>query len=175
MCGKTIHMLPQLLTVLRRRIQNKVISLPSSETPYKAFMFAKERCGYSRRANEILQERLAINPKDICIVGDPNSDNPRYLCAEKWTFIDSNKELKDILDIWNDPKAKYENATFPQVFIHAHPTWYYVGGCDELDKIAPKIESTVTSTVANTQESDLLHLLPSVTAGRRNQPTQLKF
>ena len=157
------------------RFQNRVISLPPSETPYKAFMFAKERCGYSRRANEILQERLAINPKDICIVGDPNSDNPRYLCAEKWTFIDSNKELKDILDIWNDPKAKYENATFPQVFIHAHPTWYYVGGCDELDKIAPKIESTVTSTVANTQESDLLHLLPSVTAGRRNQPTQLKF
>lgn len=172
MCGKTIHMLPQLLTVLRRRIQNKVISLPSSETPYKAFMFAKERCGYSRRANQILQKKLQIDPKDICIVGNPDSKTPGYLCAEKWTFIDANEDLEKILKIWNDPQAKYEKATFPQVFIHAHPKWYYVGGCNELDtKIAP----TVTSTVANTQESDLLHLLPSVTAGRRNQPTQLKF
>ena len=175
MCGKTIHMLPQLLTVLRMRIQNQVISLPSSETPYKAFMFAKERCVYSRRANEILQKRLQIDPKEICIVGNPNSKTPGYLCAEKWKFIDSNEELEKILKIWNDPKAKYENATFPQVFIHAHPKWYYVGGCNDLDKIAPKIESTVTPTVANTQESDLLHLLPLGREGRRNQPIQLKF
>lgn len=172
MCGKTIHMLPQLLTVLKMRFQNKVISLPSSETPYKAFMFAKEKCGYSRRANEILKERLQIDPKEICIVGNPNYDNPGYLCAEKWKFIDSNEELEKILDIWNE---KYKNATFPQVFIHAHPKWYYVGGCDELDKIAPKIESTVTPTVANTQESDLLHLLPLGREGRRTPPIQLKF
>ena len=175
MCGKTIHMFPQLLRVLKMRFQNKVISLPPSETPYKAFMFAKEDCWYSQRANEILQQRLAINPKDICIVGNPKSDNPGYLCAEKWTFIDSNKELKEILDVWNDPKAKYKTATFPQVFIHAHPKWYYVGGCKELNTLTSKIATTVTSTVANTQESDLLHLLPSVTEGRRNQPTQLKF
>ena len=101
MCGKTIHMFPQLLRVLKMRFQNKVISLPPSETPYKAFMFAKEDCWYSQRANEILQQRLAINPKDICIVGNPNSDNPGYLCAEKWTFIDSNKDL-----IWTNGRNK---------------------------------------------------------------------
>ena len=130
-------------------------------------MFAKEKCGYSRRANEILQQRLQIDTKDICIVGNPNSNDRGYLCAEKWQFINSNEELKaklvPILDIWD---AEYTNATFPQVFIHAHPRWYYVGGCDELETM---------STAANTQESDLLHLLPLGREGRRTPPTQLKF
>ena len=169
MCGKTIHMLQQLKEVLRNRISYKVISytylppLKKNDT-YKAFMFAREGCGYSQKANSILQERLKIDPKEICIV---DSKNRQYLCAEKWKFIDSDEKLQNILDIWD---INYKNATFPQVFIHAHPKWYYVGGCDDLMKM-----TTTVSTVVDTQVSDQLHLLPLAKGGRHTPPTQLKF
>lgn len=166
MCGKTIHMLPRLLTVLKKRFSYNVISLPplKKNDTYKAFMFARKGCGYSQKANRILQERLKINTKEICIV---DSNDRQYLCAEKWQFIDPDENLQSILDIWDE---KYKNATFPQVFIHAHPKWYYVGGCEDLEKM-----TTTASTVVNTQVSDQLHLLPLAKEGIRTPPTQLKF
>lgn len=180
MCGKQFHMLEKLLTVLQRRTP-KISSLPPIQPTTKVFMYAKEWCRRSREARRILVEDLDMNPDNICIL---DVEESKLICASKWMWLDNEKQTKEVNDARIKTMMKWQvfycnpsknlTATVPQIFFHFHPYWYYVGGCSELESI-PKNVASASTTVANTQESDLLHLLPSVTEGRRNQPTQLKF
>ena len=183
MCGKTIHMVEVLKPVLQNRMKFKVKKLPllKNNDTYKAFLFVKKNCGYSEAANKLLQNNLKIDAKDICLVEPMRS---RFVCAEKlykngeWVMLDKdtknlgtelNSQLQSVLGIW---QVDFKNTTFPQVFLHAHPKWHYIGGCDDLREI---ISSSSTVGDTRTQESDLLHLLPLVKEGTGTQPTQLKF
>lgn len=166
MCGTKFHMLPNLLSVIKTKtpvLQN--LSKISNKT--YVFMFAKQSCKFSKHANSILKNDLNVNPENICIV---DKESRQFLCAKTWKLIDKapiasdeNATLQQVLGIWD---LNYKNATVPQIFIHFHPTWFYVGGCMDLQKL---------STVENIQGDDLLHLLPLGKEAKYTEPTQLKF
>lgn len=140
MCGTSLHMLDGLLIVITQQTPkiNKVLIDRSS----RVFMYAKRDCGYSKKAYRLLK-RLKINLDNLTVV-DPLKK--KYICSKKWEYVDTqDEELKKVIDLWNPGER-----TFPDIYVHEHPQWKYVGGCDNL----------VSATASNTG-SDLMHLLPT--------------
>jgi len=134
MCGGVIHMLKELLPVIRTRAPKTTTLYPAN----KIFMYAKKNCWFSKRAHTHLKELGFIN---ITIV---DKNKGQFLCSDKWVYIDADGEkaeqLNTLMDVWND--SEYD--TVPQIFTHLHPQWYYVGDCETVTKFGT---------------SDMLHLI----------------
>lgn len=192
-----IHMLRQLWPVIHaqkkvstQKIQNAMRT--SGKTP-RFFMYIANWCGNSKRAFNHIQNTMLKDIKtksDYFTVVNTVKKKRQFACPEKpWTANGptlltkegdmanaNNVMLQQLLGCWDliqqNQKDCKEKRTWPQVFIHVHPHWHYVGGADDTVKLTP--------IVANTQESedgpsDLIHLLPMATKEAGNQPTQLKF
>lgn len=143
MCGKDIHMMQKLLTVVANRgplLKSVVLNRES-----RVFMIAADYCPYSKKAWNII--RTKVNSDNFTIV---DGEKGHYLCSKTFSvkkeFDDDN--LAEILKLWRPIKT--QGATYPDIYVHEHPEWYRVGGCDNL-------QSSLTI-----QHSDLLYLLPQV-------------
>ena len=169
MCGTKFHMLSKLLTAINAR-KPYLSRIPKITDKTFVFMIAKQECKYSKKALSILKDDLKISPDNISIV---EKDERLFLCAKTWQLIskkpvasEENVNLQQILGLLD---LYYKNKTVPQIFIHSHPTWYYIGGCMDL------INLMSSSTVEDTQGDDLLHLLPLVKGAQHTSPIQLRF
>ena len=143
MCGKDIHMMQKLLTVIANRGPEIKSVLLNRES--RVFMIAADYCGYSKKAWNCIKTK--INSDNFTIV---DGEKGHYLCSKtfevKKEFDDDN--LAEILKLWGPIKS--QGATYPDIYIHKHPEWYRIGGCDDLQ------------ASLMTPNSDLLHLLPQV-------------
>ena len=192
MCKAEIHMLKQLWPVMKQQekvgteiIMDQVRKVVKKGKTPRFFMYAANWCGNSENAFNHIQNVLLENLEDksdhFTIVDVATS---RYICPnDSWyTLIDKEKELASDLNVqlqqlmgcWQSVLVKKTKAfnTKPQVFIHTHPNWHYVGGADDTLKLTPIAANTQVSEGGS---SDLIHLLPMVTKEAGNQPTQLKF
>lgn len=188
MCKKKIHMLNKLWPVMKRqnKVDTKVIMKKieeSGKTP-RFFMYAANWCSNSKRAFNHIQELLhkLEDKSDHFTVVDVETN--RYICPNKnWYSLvdkekelssDSNVQLQQLMGNWTSvllPKQDKTTHTKPQVFVHIHPNWHYVGGANDTVKL---------SIAANTQASegkasDPQRLLPMVVEGKRSSPNRLKF
>ena len=168
MCGKQFHMLPQLLKVIQARSPTLKKLPPITKETY-AFMFAKKGCSKSQQARYHMVKKLKIPPNNICILDVQKS---QLICATEWKLLENEKDTNEgrikLFNLWT---LFYQDSTVPQVFLHFPHQWHFVeGGCDGLISL-----KSASATVAYTQESDQLHLLPLAREGRHTPPTQLKF
>lgn len=194
-----IHMLEQLWPVIKAQkkvstgdIQN---AMTTSKKPPRFFMYIANWCENSRRAFNHIQttmlKDIIKNKSDyFTVVSTSNKGTTERLfaCPEKpWTANgptllekgpmrgENNVLLQQLLGCWDlcikDNTIK-DKRTWPQVFIHIHPEWYYVGGADCTVKLTP---IAANMPVSGGGSSDLIHLLPMATKEAGNQPTQLKF
>lgn len=190
-----IHMLTQLWSVIKvqQKVSTKVIqdAMTTSEKPPRFFMYVNSKCGFSRKAfnhikNTMLKDIDIENKSDYFTVVSTNDrlfacpvkpwteNGPTLLLKEEGMANENNVLLQQLLGCWDVIQRKNDHSmkTWPQVFIHTHPDWYYVGGADDTVKLTPIAANTAGSEGGS---SDLIHLLPMVTKEAGNQPTQLKF
>ena len=190
-----IHMLQRLWPVISKQQKASTVSIQDamtmSEKPPRFFMYVNSRCGFSRKAFNYIQntmlkdiknksdyftvvsttDRLFACPEQPWKIGD----GPTLLPKEENIANENNVLLQQLLGCWDSViqnKDVHSMKTWPQVFIHTHPDWHYVGGADDTLKLTPIAANTRGSEVG---PSDLIHLLPMVTKEAGNQPTQLKF
>ena len=199
MCKSLLHMPNCLWPVLQKRTMKTTAeimnALKGSTQPPRFFMYALSTCKYSKAAyyhikNEMLKavydDNVDLYEEQAYFTAVDVKAN-QYICTYEDKFgvlLDKPKKLSDphnvqlnqLLGQWCIME-KTASLTKPQVFIHIHPNWHYVGGSNELRqlKYVPPAPPTTTPTVANTQECDLLHLLPLEREGKRTPPIQLKF
>lgn len=193
---QNIHMLEQLWPIIKAqtKVSTKGIQdamMKSKQTP-RFFMYVNSGCGYSRRAFNHIRNNMLMDIKDenksdyFTVVSTtdrlfacPNSTWPergRPKLLEKGPIEgENNLLLQQLLGCWDSviqKKNDHSMKTWPQVFIHTHPDWHYVGGADDTVKLTPIAANT---RVSEGGSSDLIHLLPMATKEAGNQPTQLKF
>jgi len=191
MCKATIHMLEQLWPVLKNQQKAATATIMEAWTlklnkepaaKIRFFMFAATWCNNSKRAFDHIQtnilkdvevksEQFAVVGTDMCQYICP--DTPWYNLVLKEDNLSDplNVQLQQLLGCWD--VRKRPNKTWPQVFIHIDPKWYYVGGADDTVKLkTPTVASTL---VPQNLVSDQLHLLPWGREEEHNPPTQLKF
>ena len=196
---QNIHMLEQLWPVIKAQtklstegIQN---AMTTSEKPPRFFMYIADWCPNSKRAFNHIQNIMLNGIKNksdyFTVVSTSNKGTTERLfaCPEKpWTANgptllpkeedmanENNLLLQKLLGCWDSvikKKDVHSMKTWPQVFIHTHPEWHYVGGADDTVQLTPIAANTRVSGVG---PSDLIHLLPMATKEAGNQPTQLKF
>ena len=193
---QNIHMLEQLWPVIKAQtklstegIQN---AMTTSEKPPRFFMYIADWCPNSKRAFNHIQNIMLNgikNKSDYFTVVNTVKNKRQFACPEKpWTANgptllpkeedmanENNVLLQQLLGCWDlciKGNTIKDKRTWPQVFIHTHPDWHYVGGADDTVKLTPIAANIQVSEVG---PSDLIHLLPMATKEAGNQPTQLKF
>ncbi len=193
---QNIHMLEQLWPVIKAQTKlstegiQKAMEM-SNQTP-KFFMYVANWCVNSERAFNHIQNIMLKdieNKSDYFYVVNTVKNKRQFACPQNpWipnvgpTLLpkgeiagDNNVLLQQLLGCWDlcikDNTIK-DKRTWPQVFIHTHPVWHYVGGADDTVKLTPIAANTPGSEYG---PSDLIHLLPMATKEAGNQPTQLKF
>jgi glutaredoxin len=155
MCGVTIHMLPKLIEVIKAR--GPKIDRFTLNSKDKIFMYARKNCSFSRKAWRLLKSHVKAD--NFTIVDGKNN---HYLCSKTFEVKPEldNDVLKDLLKLWE--ALKNEGSTYPDIYIHKHPEWYHVGGCDSLQAAV---------TLPDIDLGDLLHLLP---LGRYNTGSEVR-
>ena len=159
MCGLTIHMLANLKKVIENRGPvTKTLNLTKN---VKIFMYAREKCPYSRKAWGILKGH--VESDNFTII---DAQQNHYLCSKSFKpkpELD-NDVLKELLRLWKP--IHDQGGTYPDIYVHNHPQWYRVGGCDDLQACI---------TVPHILSNDLLHLLPLVHNTKGTESSSLKF
>lgn len=188
MCKTEIHMLKQLWPVMKKqdKVSTKLIMKEvkkSGKTP-RFFMYAANWCPYSKRAFNHIQELLnkLEDKSDHFTVVDVETS--RYICPNKnWYSLvdkekelssDSNVQLQQLMGNWTSvllPKQDKTAHTKPQVFMHIHPNWHYVGGAND----TVKLSIAANTRASEGKASDQQRFLPMVIEGKCSPPNQLKF
>jgi glutaredoxin len=118
---------------LKQVIVNKTPGKPFFDKNVKYFMYAKQGCGYSKRAYREISGRLK-DPTRFTIV-DPLKKG--YLCSATWELktkdhedvnAEEKKQLEELVSLWDGTR------TYPDIYVHDHPQWKWIGGCDDLER-----------------------------------------